>query len=94
MNMLKTKKFGVFLAGIALGALLALALSSVGGRAQNNDPGAGNTDSINRGNCTVRTGTRRLTNNIHCYPGEVVTGVLTTSYYCSPLVVDCSNADN
>ena len=94
MKILKTKKFGIFLAGLGFGAALAFALTSVASRAQNSDNSAENTDPIKRGNCTVRMGTRRLTNNITCYPGEVVTGVLTTSYYCSPLIVDCSPPEN
>ena len=94
MKILKTKKFGIFLAGLGLGAALAFALTSVASRAQNSDNSVENTDSLKRGNCTVRMGTRRLTNNITCYPGEVVTGVLSTSYYCSPLIVDCSPPEN
>lgn len=94
MKILKTKRVGVFLAGLCFGAVLTFALSSVASRAQNNDAPEENRDPVKRGNCTVRMGTRRLTNNISCYPGEVVTGVLTTSYYCSPLIVDCNTPEN
>lgn len=94
MKIFKKKIFGVFLAGLGFGAALVFALTSVTSHAQNSDNSAENTDPLKRGNCTVRMGTRRLTNNITCYPGEVVTGVLTTSYYCSPLIVDCSPPEN
>lgn len=94
MKIFKKKIFGVFLAGLGFGAALGFALTSVASQAQNSDESLENTNPIKRGNCTVRMGTRRLTNNITCYPGEVVTGVLTASYYCSPLIVDCSGAEN
>ena len=95
MKILNASKFGTLILGFSFGIAVALALTSVTSRAQNSVPTVENTDPASRrGNCTVRTGTRRLTNNISYFPGEVVTGVMTTSYYCSPLIVDCSPPEN
>jgi len=79
-----------FLIGIIVG--FGLAGTTYTGSGHANDfadqrvtvlPGQTNT------NCQIRLGKRRLTNMPHCLEGEVVTGIMTTTYYCSKLILEC-----
>jgi hypothetical protein len=79
-----------FLLGLVAGALLSFASLSISSRAGEVHHGnAGLTNSGFAGNCKIRLGQRRLTNAPRCYEGEVVSGIMTTSYYCSKLILEC-----
>lgn len=84
-----------FILGILTGIIGTVAVASVAGWASDIDKGHGSfTVGMLAGNCTLRFGQRRLTNAPRCYEGEVVTGIMTTSYYCSQLIIDCGQPEN
>jgi len=79
-----------FFLGLLTGCCLAGATYTASGHANEfMETAASASNALMSPNCQIRLGKRRLTNMPHCLEGEVVSGIMTTTYYCSKLILEC-----